>query len=113
MAFFFEARQTAKCDMEGVWQALLQAESSRAVVQHHQTLLTAFLFAARRTAKCDMDGVWQALLQAESPRDIVDRKVPGVDAMQAARDEVTAEVNRCARTPPKFSADGECSVITH
>ena len=53
-----------------------------------------------------MEGVWQALLQAESPRDIVDRKVPGVDAMQAARDEVTAEVNRCARTPPKFSADG-------
>lgn len=54
-----------------------------------------------------MKGVWEALLQAENPKDIVDRKVPGVDAMQAARDEVTAEVNRCARTPPKFSADGE------
>lgn len=66
----------------------------------------AGLLAARRTAKCDMKGVWEALLQAESPKDIVDRKVPGVDAMQAARDEVTAEVNRCARTPPKFSADG-------
>lgn len=63
--------------------------------------------AARRTAKCDMEGVWEALLKAEGPKDIVDRKVPGVEAMQAARDEVTAEVNRCARTPPRFSEDGE------
>lgn len=54
-----------------------------------------------------MGGVWQAVLQATSPRDIVDRKVAGVDAMQAARDEVTEEVNKNARMPPKFSADGE------
>ena len=54
-----------------------------------------------------MAGVWQAVLQATSPRDIVDRKVPGVDAMQAARDEVTAEVNKHARAPPRFSANGE------
>ena len=73
----------------------------------------ASLSAARRTAKCDMAGVWQAVLQAESPRDIADRKVAGVDAMQAARDEVTAEVNRCARTPPKFSADGEFRRDSH
>ena len=57
-----------------------------------------------------MNGVWQAVLQATSPRDIVDRKVPGVEAMQAARDEVTEEVNKNARMPPKFSADGECSL---
>lgn len=57
-----------------------------------------------------MAGVWQAVLQATSPRDIVDRKVPGVDAMQAARDEVTEEVNKNARMPPKFSADGESAV---
>ena len=53
-----------------------------------------------------MAGVWQAVLLASSPRDIVDRKVPGVEAMQAARDEVTAEVNKNTRMPPKFSADG-------
>ncbi len=63
--------------------------------------------AARRTAACDMAGVWQAVLQATSPRDIVDGKVPGVEAMQAARDEVTGEVNKHARAPPKFSADGK------
>ena len=57
-----------------------------------------------------MAGVWQAVLQANSPRDIVDKKVPGVEAMQAARDEVTEEVNKNARMPPKFSADGGCSV---
>ena len=73
----------------------------------YRAQLDIFLLAARRTAKCDMDGVWEALLQAQGPKDIVDRKVPGVEAMQAARDEVTAEVNRCARTPPKFSEDGE------
>lgn len=68
--------------------------------------------APRRTASCDMAGVWQAVLQATSPRDIVDRKVPGVDAMQAARDEVTAEVNKHARAPPRFSANGEVALIT-
>lgn len=68
--------------------------------------------APRRTAQCDMAGVWQAVLQATSPRDIVDRKVPGVDAMQAARDEVTEEVNKNARMPPKFSADGTVALIT-
>lgn len=62
---------------------------------------------ARRTAACDMAGVWQAVLQATSPKDIVDGKVPGVEAMQAARDEVTGEVNKHARAPPKFSADGK------
>ena len=59
-----------------------------------------------------MDGVWQAVLQATSPRDIVDRKVSGVEAMQAARDEVTEEVNKNARMPPKFSADGGCSLTS-
>ena len=54
-----------------------------------------------------MAGVWQAVLQASCPRDIVDGKVPGVEAMQAARDEVTGEVNKHARAPPKFSADGK------
>ncbi len=63
--------------------------------------------AARRTAACDMAGVWQAVLQATSPRGIVDGKVPGVEAMQAARDEVTGEVHKHARAPPKFSADGK------
>ncbi len=75
--------------------------------------------AARRTAACDMAGVWQAVLQATSPRDIVDGKVPGVEAMQAARDEVTGEVNKHARAPPKFSADGKlpspssCAELCH
>lgn len=54
-----------------------------------------------------MAGVWQAVLQASCPRDIVDGKVPGVEAMQAAREEVTGEVNKHARAPPKFSADGK------
>ena len=57
-----------------------------------------------------MAGVWQAVLQATGPKDIVDRKVPGVEAMQAAKDEVTEEVNKNARIPPKFSADGGHSV---
>ncbi|KAL0052534.1 hypothetical protein WJX82_003515 [Trebouxia sp. C0006] len=68
--------------------------------------------APRRTAACDMAGVWQAVLQATSPKDIVDGKVPGVEAMQAARDEVTGEVNKHARAPPKFSADGTVALIT-
>ena len=67
--------------------------------------------AARRTAACGMAGVWQAVLQANSPRDIVDGKVPGVEAMQAARDEVTGEVNKHARAPPRFSADGKLGIL--
>ena len=59
-----------------------------------------------------MAGVWQAVLQATSPRDIVDGKVPGVEAMQAARDEVTGEVNKHARAPPKFSADGKLAMAS-
>ena len=63
--------------------------------------------AARRTANCSMAGVWGALMQATCPADLLDVSKPEVRALQDARDSVNAEVNRWARTPPKFGADGD------
>ena len=65
--------------------------------------------AARRTADCSMAGVWGALMQATCPADLLDVSKPEIRALQDARDSVNAEVNRWARTPPKFGADGDCS----
>ena len=65
--------------------------------------------AARRTADCSMAGVWSALMQATCPADLLDVSKPEVRALQDARDSVNAEVNRWARTPPRFGADGDHS----
>ncbi|KAK9828749.1 hypothetical protein WJX72_001914 [[Myrmecia] bisecta] len=72
----------------------------------------SLLNAPRRTAKCDAMNAWRVLLQAQCPADIADGEVAGVAALQGCRDEVTAEVNRCARTPPRFSEDGRVALVT-
>ena len=43
---------------------------------------------------------------AKVPADIAQGKAPGVAHLQQCRDAVNAEIGRCARMPPKFSADG-------
>ena len=62
--------------------------------------------AARRTADGSPEAAWQALLGAAAPADIAQGKAPGVAHLQGCRDAVNAEIGRCARMPPKFSADG-------
>ncbi len=65
-----------------------------------------FVAAARRTADGSPEAAWQALLGAAAPADIAQGKAPGVAHLQGCRDAVNAEIGRCARMPPKFSADG-------
>ncbi|KAK8060145.1 DHH family protein [Apiospora saccharicola] len=62
--------------------------------------------APRRTSTYDVPGAWQALISVESPRELL--KNP---TLLSARAEVNAEVERCAHTAPKFSADGRIAVF--
>jgi hypothetical protein len=85
------------------------------VKQHGKGKLSqavSLINAPRRTAECNMDEVWQAVITAEGPGDLIDASRQVVQSMQAARDAVNAEVNRCARAPPRFSEDGSVALIT-
>ena len=70
------------------------------------THVVAFPVAARRTADGSPEAALRALLGAAAPADIAQGKAPGVAHLQECRDAVNAEIGRCARMPPKFSADG-------
>ena len=66
----------------------------------------SLLNAPRRTASYNVRAAWDALAVASSPKDVLSDSI-----LQDARVEVNAEVLRCARAPPKFSADGRVAVI--
>jgi len=62
--------------------------------------------APRRTAGYSVRDAWDALLRAGAPADLE------ADArLEQARQEVKAETARCARVPPRFSADGRVAVL--
>lgn len=62
--------------------------------------------APRRTAAHNVEAAWTALAAAESPRDVAATR-----ALATARAEVNAEVARCARAAPSFSADARVAVV--
>ncbi|KAI0889190.1 DHH phosphoesterase [Annulohypoxylon maeteangense] len=62
--------------------------------------------APRRTATYDVPAAWAALTATDSPKDLRQNST-----LLAARAEVNAEVERCARAAPKFSGDGKIAVI--
>ncbi|KAI0020484.1 DHH family protein [Xylariomycetidae sp. FL0641] len=67
----------------------------------------SLLNAPRRTAAYDVPGAWAALVAAnDSPAALLANAT-----LRAARAEVNAEVARCARAPPRFSADGAVAVV--
>ncbi|KAK1986930.1 DHH family protein [Colletotrichum cereale] len=62
--------------------------------------------APRRTAAYNVSSAWEALRASKSPRELL-----ADPALLAARAEVSAEVERCTHTAPKFSADGRVAVF--
>jgi hypothetical protein len=68
--------------------------------------VVSFVNAPRRTANYDVRSAWEALCETAEPSSIL--KSP---RLRAAREEVTAEVERCTHTAPKFSADGKIAVF--
>ncbi|KAK5136243.1 hypothetical protein LTR08_003850 [Meristemomyces frigidus] len=62
--------------------------------------------APRRTATYDVRSAWDAICDTSEPASVLK------DArLQAARAEVSAEVERCTHTAPKFSPDGKVAVF--
>lgn len=62
--------------------------------------------APRRTATYDVRSAWDAICDTSEPASIL--KNP---RLQAARAEVSAEVERCTHTAPSFSSDGKVAVF--
>ncbi len=62
--------------------------------------------APRRTATYDVKSAWDALCETNEPASIL--KHP---RLREARQEVSAEVERCTHTAPKFSPDGKIAVF--
>ncbi|KAI6898776.1 DHH family protein [Hortaea werneckii] len=62
--------------------------------------------APRRTATYDVKSAWDALCDTSEPGSI-----PKNPRLEAARQEVAAEVERCTHTAPKFSPDGKVAVF--
>jgi len=62
--------------------------------------------APRRTATYDVRSAWDALCDTSEPASILKNS-----RLQAARAEVSAEVERCTHTAPKFSPDGKVAVF--
>ncbi|RMY98612.1 hypothetical protein D0862_07501 [Hortaea werneckii] len=62
--------------------------------------------APRRTATYDVKSAWDALCDTSEPASILKNT-----RLEAARQEVAAEVERCTHTAPKFSPDGKVAVF--
>lgn len=62
--------------------------------------------APRRTETYDVHSAWAALSSTSEPKTILANP-----RLRAARDEVSAEVERCTHTAPKFSPDGKIAVF--
>ncbi|KAI1097679.1 DHH phosphoesterase [Jackrogersella minutella] len=69
-------------------------------------LAIPLLNAPRRTATYDVSSAWAALTAAASPSELLSNS-----RLIAAKAEVTAEIERFARTAPKFSRDGRIAVF--
>jgi hypothetical protein len=67
----------------------------------------ALVNAPRRSAAYNVADAWAAVLSASSPREITKS-----DKLAEASAEVRRETERCAHTPPKFSADGTIALLT-
>lgn len=65
----------------------------------------ALLNAPRRHGDHDIAAAWAVLTKASSAADITKGRVPGVDTLRRYREEVRAEVDRCARTRPIVSRE--------
>lgn len=85
-------------DMQHVFKTHKKGVLNEAVAQ---------LNAPRRTAAFNVAAAWAALTHAEaSPARLRENR-----ELHDARTEVHAEVKRCARAPPLFSADGRVAVV--
>ncbi|TPX66249.1 hypothetical protein SpCBS45565_g04585 [Spizellomyces sp. 'palustris'] len=73
--------------------------------------LVALLNAPRRTSSSDPGPSWHALTKAQVPSDITSGQTSGLETLTACRAEINAEIQRCARIPPKFSPDGKIPLI--
>ncbi|MBA3538778.1 MAG: DHH family phosphoesterase [Deltaproteobacteria bacterium] len=71
----------------------------------HVRETVSMINAARRAAAYQPEVALAVLLAAHEPADIARARVPGVERLQACRAEVTAEVNRVARIPPRIVND--------
>lgn len=66
----------------------------------------SLLNAPRRTSRYDVHSAWTAVLAADGPSSILQNR-----RLREARAEVSAEVERCTHTAPKFSADATIAVL--
>ncbi|KAI0757819.1 hypothetical protein C8Q80DRAFT_1135598 [Daedaleopsis nitida] len=67
---------------------------------------------ARRSPAYDVETAWRALRSSTTPKDIVSPSASkDVRRLFAARADVKAETDRCARRPPTFSGDGRVALI--
>ncbi|KND04201.1 uncharacterized protein SPPG_01634 [Spizellomyces punctatus DAOM BR117] len=73
--------------------------------------LVALLNAPRRTSSSDPRPSWNALIKAQVPSDITSGQSSELETLTACRAEINAEIQRCARIPPKFSPDGKIALI--
>jgi hypothetical protein len=67
----------------------------------------ALVNAPRRSAAYNVGDAWDAVLAASAPTELVKNAQLG-----EASAEVRQETERCAHTPPKFSADGTIALLT-
>ncbi|KAJ3046041.1 hypothetical protein HDV00_003790 [Rhizophlyctis rosea] len=77
----------------------------------HISDAVALLNAPRRAALSDPTPAWRALLASSTAADISQRKVSDAAKLQNCRSDVSAEIQRCSRAPPKFSSDGRVALI--
>jgi len=68
--------------------------------------------AARRSSAADATTPLELLLRADHPRQISSDHAGGAHKLRAYRVEVRRELDRAARTAPRFSTDGRFALIT-
>ncbi|PSN60224.1 DHH phosphoesterase [Corynespora cassiicola Philippines] len=90
--------QTPFPDMTAIFKQHPKSKISEAVVRVN---------APRRSAAYNVQAAWDAIISASNPEAIMKDR-----ALEAASKEVKLETERCARAPPKFSADATISVHT-
>ncbi|RYB05999.1 DHH family phosphoesterase [Lichenibacterium ramalinae] len=61
--------------------------------------------APRRTATGDYGPALDLLLAADNPKDLLSGRHPGLEALQAAREEVKAALEAAKRVPPRIVGD--------
>ena len=69
----------------------------------------ALINAPRRTGTYDVVSAWEAILPAQSPNEVLSG--PKSKRLQAARQEVNAEVARCQAYAPKFSYNSAVALV--